>query len=74
VWELIELIVKAFGHELDRYPVVYDRPTLQDQFGLYGDPALIQQDLGWKPCVMLEAGIMEMAQWAKETFLGFGGR
>lgn len=66
VWELLNKIVKAFGHDPETYPVVFGEPTPRDQFGLYGDSSLLQDDLGWKPAVALEDGLSEMVQWVKE--------
>lgn len=66
VWELIDLIIKAFGYDPVSYPITYGNPTINDQFGFYGDSSLIQQELGWAPTIKLEDGIAEMARWAQE--------
>lgn len=67
VWELLNGIIKVFGHDPDKYPVTYGEPTPRDQFGLYGDSSLLQNDLGWKPTVELSEGLSEMAAWVKES-------
>lgn len=65
VGELLKMIIKSFEQDPAAYPIVQGEPTIQDQFGIYGDAALIQQDLGWKPQVTLEKGLNEMANWVK---------
>jgi UDP-glucose 4-epimerase len=69
VWQLVEMIIKAFGHDTHTYPILYGEPTTGDQFGFYGDSSLITEQLGWKSTVSLEDGIREMAQWVKSTGL-----
>lgn len=66
VRQLLNEIIKAYGHDPETYPVTYGEPTPRDQFGLYGDFSLIQQDLGWKPEVELSQGLAEMAEWVKK--------
>jgi UDP-glucose 4-epimerase len=63
VWQLIEMIIRAFGHDPSTYPLQYGEPTTNDQFGFYGDSSLIREQLGWAPAVGLEEGIKKMAQW-----------
>lgn len=65
VWELLEGIVGAYGHDPKKYPITYGEPTPRDQFGVYGDSTLIQNDLGWKPTISLGVGLKEMADWVK---------
>jgi UDP-glucose 4-epimerase len=67
IWELIDEITSAFGHDPKKYPVTYGEGTPRDQFGLYGDSSLIKSDLGWQPTVDLHEGISEMAVWVKES-------
>jgi len=67
VWELLNGIIKAFGHDPKKYPVTYGDPTPRDQFGLFGDPSRLQNDLGWKPTVELDKGLAEMAAWVKTS-------
>lgn len=69
VWELIELIIKAFGHDPSSYKILHGEPTTNDQFGFYGDSSLIREQLGWQPGVGLEEGIGRMAQWVQESGL-----
>ncbi|MDO9372307.1 MAG: NAD-dependent epimerase/dehydratase family protein [Gammaproteobacteria bacterium] len=65
VWELLHGIIAAFGHDPQEYPVAYGEPTPRDQFGVFGDSSLLQQDLGWKPAVALDEGLREMADWVR---------
>ena len=65
VHELISSIIKAYGLDPDTYPVTYGDPTPRDQFGIYGDSSLLQDDLQWKPTISLDAGLAEMAEWVK---------
>jgi UDP-glucose 4-epimerase len=62
VRDLLNMIILAFGHDPESYPIVTGDPTRQDQFGFYGDPSLIGTELGWTPKVAVEDGIKEMAQ------------
>jgi len=45
------------------YPVSYGESTFRDQFGIYGDSSLLQNDLGWRPKVELKNCLIEMAEW-----------
>lgn len=67
VWELLNKTITAFGYDPETYPVTFGDPTPRDQFGLYGESALLQNDLGWKPTVSLDDGLAEMAQWVKQS-------
>ncbi len=69
VWQLIEMIINAFGYDTFTYPIQYGEPTTNDQFGFYGDSSLIREQLGWEPTVDLEEGIGKMAQWVRESGL-----
>lgn len=62
VRDLLDIIIKVFGYDPNNYPIVSGNPTRQDQFGFFGNPALIAKDLGWFPKVSLVDGIAEMAQ------------
>jgi UDP-glucose 4-epimerase len=70
VWELLEEIVKAFGHPPGDYPITYSEPTPRDQFGIYGDSGALRRDLGWEPRIELTEGIAEMARWAQTAVIG----
>jgi UDP-glucose 4-epimerase len=67
VWELLDGIVEAFGYKKSDYPITYGESTPRDQFGLYGDSSLLQNELGWKPRIELKDGLTEMAQWVRES-------
>ena len=66
VWQLLQEIVKAFGHDPAKYPITYGESTPRDQFGIYGDASLLKKELGWEPKVSLEEGIPKMAEWVKK--------
>jgi UDP-glucose 4-epimerase len=66
VWQLIDQITEVFGHVPGSYPITYENPTIQDQFGIYGNSKLIHRELGWKPKTSLEEGIRMMSEWVKE--------
>lgn len=66
VKELLREIIIAYGQNPDSYPVTYGESTPRDQFGLYGDSSLLQNDLGWKPTVSLSDGLKIMADWVKK--------
>lgn len=66
VWQLLNEITKAFGHDPEKYPITFGEGTPQDQFGIYGDSTLLQNDLSWQPKIKLEEGIPEMAKWVKQ--------
>lgn len=65
VWELLQGIVAAFGHDPQKYPITYGDPTPRDQFGVFGDASLLQHDLGWSPTIGLNDGLREMADWVR---------
>jgi UDP-glucose 4-epimerase len=67
VHELLRTIVAAFGEDPDSYPIDWADPTPNDQFGCYGDPARLREELGWEPRVALEDGVARMAEWAREA-------
>jgi len=66
IWQLIKDIITAFGYDPEKYPVSYGESTPRDQFGIYGDSSLLQNDLGWRPKVELKNGLIEMAEWVKK--------
>ncbi len=66
VYELIYEILRSFRCASTQYSVSYGKPTMQDQFGIYGDSSLIQKDLGWEAVVKLEDGISKMTKWVKK--------
>jgi len=65
VKELLKMLASEFTSAPDAYPIIFDEPTLCDQFGIYGDASRLQKELGWKPSVSLEEGIRHMVCWAK---------
>jgi UDP-glucose 4-epimerase len=64
VSELLEGIVRAFGHDPAEYPITYGEGTPRDQFGIYGDPSRLRA-LGWEPTVALDDGLERMARWVQ---------
>ncbi|MBI1870512.1 MAG: NAD-dependent epimerase/dehydratase family protein [Chlamydiae bacterium] len=67
VSDLLKEIIQVFGHS-ENYPIIQGDPTRRDQFGIYGDSSLLQEDLGWKPTVRLEEGLAEMASWVRQDW------
>jgi UDP-glucose 4-epimerase len=65
VHELLDGIVKAFGHEPGSYPIEFKEGTIRDQFGIYGDSTALQRDTGWKPTVELDDGLARMGEWVR---------
>jgi UDP-glucose 4-epimerase len=65
VWELIELIVSAFGKNPAKFPITFGEATPKDQFGLYGSNKLLVDDLGWQPQTSLKDGLEKMVAWVK---------
>jgi UDP-glucose 4-epimerase len=65
VREVLDGIIKAFGHDPADYPVIQGEPTRRDQFGIFGSSQKIRDELGWEPSVDLERGLAEMASWAR---------
>jgi len=62
VRDLLNMIIKAFGHDPESYPIVVGNPTRQDQFGFFGNPSLICKELDWTPKVGIREGILKMAE------------
>jgi len=60
VQDLLNLIIKEFGYDPQTYPIIQGEPTRRDQFGFYGEPTLINTDLGWEPKININQGIKEM--------------
>ena len=65
VREVLLGIIKAFGHDPDKYPLIQGDPTRRDQFGIFGSAQKIRDELGWEPTTGLEQGLAEMAAWAR---------
>lgn len=65
VREVLDGIIKAFGHDPESYPILHGDPTRRDQFGIFGSAQKIRDELGWEPTVKLEQGLAEMATWAR---------
>lgn len=61
VEELIAAIVEATGKP--NHPVRYEGTTPGDQFGVYGNSALLQTDLGWKPEFSIREGLAAMVEF-----------
>ena len=65
VWELLNGLIEAMGHEPDEYPITYGDSTPGDQFGMHADISLITSELDWSPKTDLRSGLQKMADWAK---------
>lgn len=61
VEELIETMRKMLPFD---FSVEYKGSTPGDQFGIYCDYSLIDQNIGWKPQYNLEQGLKIMIDWA----------
>jgi UDP-glucose 4-epimerase len=66
VKQLIDLIISAYGHDPETYPIQLDNPTRNDQFGFYGDSSALSKDIEWKPKVGLKEGLINMKNWVSE--------
>ena len=66
VKELINEILIAFDKNTDDYPILKSNPTRNDQFGFYGDPSSLYNDIKWKSSVSLIDGLNEMVNWIKK--------
>jgi UDP-glucose 4-epimerase len=64
VKELLDVEIKAFGYDINSYPVKFSGSTPGDTFGIYADYGAIKNDVGWEPNIFLEEGVKRMAAWA----------
>ena len=64
VKELLEELIRAWGHDPGSYPIEYGEGTPGDQFGIYADISSISKALEWSPRVSLADGLSRMATWA----------
>ena len=64
VWELLEELLKSFGHDPDTYPIEFAAGTPGDQFGIWADISRIKADLNWQPHTLLPVGLRQMVKWA----------
>lgn len=61
----IENLISSILINIDHKVLVeYSGSTLGDQFGIYGNNSLIQEELGWGPKYNLEVGLKNMVNWA----------
>jgi len=65
VESLLAGLMQAFAKP--GYPVEYLDGTPGDQFGIYGDNALIQHDLKWQPRVSLKEGLTQMVEQVRNA-------
>lgn len=65
VAEMLDALGRAFGFAPGQCPATVVAGTAGDIHGNVGDVSALMQDLGWRPTMSLEAGIAEMAAWAK---------
>ncbi len=61
----IENLISSILSNIDHKVLIeYSGSTLGDQFGIYGNNSLIQEELGWEPKYNLEVGLKNMVNWA----------
>ncbi|MFC2025025.1 NAD-dependent epimerase/dehydratase family protein [Chloroflexota bacterium] len=65
IWQLLDLIVEAFGYKTGEYPITFQGTTPGDQLGIYADISKVSSELGWKPKVELSEGIKRMVTWIR---------
>lgn len=65
VAEMLDALGVAFGCAPGQCPRRVVESTPGDILGNVGDITAITTDLGWRPAMTLEAGIAEMAAWAR---------
>lgn len=64
VKEVVEIIQKNFPFDIS---VNYVGSTPGDQFGIYGDPSKVQNDLNWKAKISFYEGMKRMISWALKS-------
>jgi len=57
--QLLDLIISSFGKDPEHYPIKITRRMRGDIYGVYGDNSRIKAELGWKPEVSLEKGVLK---------------
>jgi len=62
--EVIKMILKTMGKQEDMIEFVKDRPGHDVRYAM--DWSHIQEELGWKPSVTFEEGLMKTIQWYTE--------
>ena len=65
VADMLDALGRAFGYGKGQCPATVVAGTAGDIHGNVADISAIRGDLGWEPATTLEAGIAEMAAWAK---------
>ena len=65
VRELISIMLRAFGHDPNTYPVDVVGGTPGDVPGSIADIRKVTEELSWSPCVDVVEGIRRTAEWAK---------
>jgi len=64
VKDLLNAELKAFGHDISKYPIKYTDPTPGDTFGIFADATTTKEDLCWEPRTTLDEGLEKMVKWA----------
>jgi len=65
---LVDVLLESFGQARDTYPVLYEPARPGDQRHMVASVDKARVQLGWKPKVRFEEGIVETLEWAKEAF------
>lgn len=62
---LINKLVENLSFDIE---ITYSQSTPGDQFGIYGDYTRVSKELGWKPSISINEGIIKMVAWAKKAY------
>lgn len=62
---LADIVLRAFGHTRESYPVVYKAAQAGDMRLSAADISRVREALGWMPQVRIEEGMAETIAWAR---------
>lgn len=65
IYEVVNTLIEACGHDVKTYPHFYQGSTSGDQFGIFADISKIKADTNWSPKTDLAKGIVEMVNYFK---------
>lgn len=64
--QICDIVLRAFGHTRDTYPVEYHAAQPGDMRRSAADITRTRDLLGWQPQVELESGMLATIEWAKK--------